>query len=155
MGSSNHPKDNFRFTKSNILNALPPPHAADREKHPSMIKALIIWVTLLLPLLIAAVTSARVSFRCREWPWVLTLAPISGAIACGIAAAIALNIGILLVFSIEGAGQGPNPVGVSDDNLFTFVLVAGIQTTLGAVLALIVALVVLVSRSQRAQPAKN
>jgi hypothetical protein len=130
-----------------------------------MIKALIVWVTLLLPLLIAVVTSARVSFRCREWPWVLTLAPISGAIACGIAAAIALKIGILLVFSIEGAAQGPSPVGVSDDNLFTFVLVAGIQTALGALLALIVALVVLTarwanarriaSRSQRSQPAKN
>jgi hypothetical protein len=116
---------------------------------------LIMWVTLLLPLLIAVVVSVRVSFQCREWPWVLVLAPISGAIASGIAAAIALKIGILLVFSIEGAGQGPSPVGVSDDNLFAFVLVAGIQTAIGAVLALIVSLVVLASRSQRAKPVKN
>src|SRR6187399_1371547 len=104
---------------------------------------LIMWVTLLLPLLIAVVVSARVSFQCREWPWVLALAPISGTIACGIAAAIALKVGSFSVFSIEGSGQGPSPVGVGGDNLFTFLLLGGIQTALGAILALIVALVVL------------
>ena len=119
-----------------------------------MITAIVMWVTLLLPLLIAVVVSARVSFQCREWPWVLGLAPISGTIACSIAAAVAWKVGSFLVFRIEGSGQGPSPVGVGD-NLFTFLLLGGIQTALGAILALIVALVVLASRSQRAQPAKN
>ena len=120
-----------------------------------MIIDIVMWVTLFLPLLIAVVFSARASFQCREWPWVLALAPISGTIACGIAAAIALKVGSFLVFSIEGSGQGPSPVGVGGDNLFTFLLLGGIQTALGAILALIVALVVLASRSQKAQPAKN
>ena len=116
-----------------------------------MIKDLIMWVTLLLPLLIAVVTSARVSFQCREWPWVLGLAPLSGTIAGGIASVIALKVGSFLVFNIEGSGQGPSPVNVSGDNLFTFALFAGVQTTLGALLALIVALLVLTARWTNAQ----
>jgi hypothetical protein len=107
---------------------------------------IVMWVTILLPLLIAVVTSARVSFQCREWPWVLALAPLSGMIACGITSVIALKIGSFLVFLIEGSGQGPSPVGVSGDNLFTFALIAGVQTTLGTLLALIVALIVLTAR---------
>jgi len=69
---------------------------------------LILWMAILVPPVVAAAVAIGVTLRIQQWFRALAIAPVCAAIACGTVALLGWIASSLLVFAMEGGGQGPN-----------------------------------------------